>query len=147
LDDRIVMKYATRIRDAQLRVISDAFGPAPVMKIYASDEPPDCDSSTPVGELAMLELPRRPFKNPVGGRLEIAESWLGEAHTDGVAKCFRIETYLGEVVLQGSVSAPDGDGDLKLDPPKMENGQRISVAGFTLDMSDARYRRKREKAA
>jgi hypothetical protein len=131
------MRYCEKIRNRQLEAIVDALGPAATLRLFSGSVPADCEAPNPTGELAEVELPRRPFKMPLGGVMEISDGpWLGEAHDTGTAKSFRIQNYFGETLVQGSVSSPDGDGDLKLDPAKMERGQRLSIAGFTFNMRE-----------
>jgi hypothetical protein len=132
------VKYSDKIHNAQLQAVADALGPASTMKIYSGDVPSSCDAANPSGEIAELELPRRPFRTPDGGKLMISEPWSGFAHTDGVAKSFRIADYLGEVHLQGTVSKSGMDGDLQLDKTEIKNGQKIAIGSFTVDMTDVR---------
>ena len=64
------VKYSDKIRNAQLHAVADALGPAAVMKIYSGDVPSSCDAANPSGEMAELELPRRPFHVPDGGEAD-----------------------------------------------------------------------------
>jgi hypothetical protein len=81
------------------------------------------------------------FNAPLGAVLHISQPWLGSAVADGAAKSFRLYDHFGEVHIQGTVSGPEGLGDLKLDPDSMVAGQRISIGAFSLDRSDAAYER------
>ena len=131
------MQRSEKIRHRQLEAISDALGPAATLLLFSSDVPEGCDAANPQGELAAVELPRRPFKLPLGGVMEISDApRLGEAHDTGTAKSFRIVDFFGEAHIQGTVSGPEGDGDLKLDPVQMDRGQRLSIAGFTFKMPE-----------
>ena len=118
------MKYSDRIRNAQLAAVADALGPAATMKIYSGEVPSSCDAANPSGEIAELELPRRPFRSPDGGKLMIAEFWSGHSHVaeTSVARSFRIYDYLGEVHIQGTITKSGEDGDLQLDTTTIKPG-------------------------
>jgi hypothetical protein len=141
------VKYSERIRNRQLEAVVEALGPAATLKIFSGDVPHRCADADPPGELAQIELPRRPFNFPDGGLLQISEPWLGDVHAKkGVAASFRIYDLFGECHIQGSITAKRDGGDLELDPPDMTQGQRVSIAGFTLDQTDASVDRwEREK--
>jgi hypothetical protein len=94
----------------------------------------------PAGEIAELELPRRPFHVPNAGKLMIAEPWSGFSHAAETctAKSFRIFDYLGECHIQGTITKNGEDGDLKLDTTEIRKGQKIAIGAFTLDFTDVR---------
>jgi hypothetical protein len=134
------VKYSTKVRNAQLAAVADALGPAAVMKIFSGEVPSSCDAANPSGEIAELELPRRPFRVPADGKLMIAESWSGFSHVaeTSVARSFRVLDYLGEVHIQGSITKSGEDGDLQLDTTEVKPGQRIAIGAFTIDTTDER---------
>jgi hypothetical protein len=131
----VIVQYSERIRTAQMEQIVLALGPAAVMKIFSGDVPSSCDAADPVGEICELELPRRPFLTPDGGKIMIAEPWVGEAHASdkSTAKSFRVYDYMGEVHIQGTVSKNGEDGDLQLDTTRILKGQRLSIGAFTIE--------------
>jgi hypothetical protein len=142
------VKYSDKIRNAQLQAVADALGPAATMKLYTGDVPSSCDAANPSGEIAELELPRRPFRVPDGGKLMISETWSGFSHASetSTAKSFRIFDYLGECHIQGTISKIGEDGDLQLDTDKVKPGQKIAVGAFTVDATDVREeQRKRQR--
>ena len=131
------MKFSEKVRNRELAVFADVLGLASVLKLFSGDVPHRCADADPVGEIATVEPPRELFNSPNGGQLHISQPWLGECHADGAAKSFRIVDHFGEVHIQGTVTGPEGNGDLKLDPNEMVAGQRVSISSFTLDRSDA----------
>jgi hypothetical protein len=80
-------------------------------------------------------LPRSPFAAPRAGALDVSMSWLGNAVDDGVARSYRVVDHLGDTCLAGDCVGPDDSdrvGVLRLDPPNMVKGQRISIGQFQL---------------
>jgi hypothetical protein len=141
------VKYSDKIRNAQLQAVADGLGPAAVMKIFSGDVPSSCDAANPSGEIAELELPRRPFRVPDGGKLMISEPWSGFSHVaeTSVARSFRVYDYLGEVHLQGTITKRGEDGDLQLDTTEVKPGQKIAVGAFTLDFTDVREEQRKHQ--
>jgi hypothetical protein len=134
------VQYSSRIRNAQLEAVAAALGPAATLKIFSGACPSSCDAANPPGEIAALELPRKPFRVPDGGKLMISESWAGLSHAPETctAKSFRVMDYLGEVHIQGTITKNGLDGDLQLDTTEVKPGQRISIGAFTIDAADVR---------
>jgi hypothetical protein len=126
------VKYSEKIRNERLNVVASALGPAAVMKIFSGECPSSCDAANPSGEIAEIELPRRPFLAPQGAKLMISEPWTGFAHADGTAKSFRVFDYLGECHIQGTITKSGGLGDLQLDTDEIHNGQKVAIGAMTL---------------
>jgi hypothetical protein len=131
------VNYSQKIRTAQLEAVVAALGPAAVMKIFSGDVPSSCDVANPSGEIAELELPRRPLR-VVGMKMMISEPWSGfaDAPETRTAKSFRVYDYLGEVHIQGTISKSGDGGDLQLDTNTIKPGQKIAIGSFTLDFTD-----------
>jgi hypothetical protein len=131
-------QYSEKIRHRRLAVVADALGPAATMYIYDTDAPPRIEDAYPPQAkiIAELELPRQPFNAPRAGQLLVSQPWLGEALADGSAKSYRVTDLYGETMMAGPCSGPGGSesaGVLRLDPPSMVKGQRISIANFTIN--------------
>ena len=120
---------------ADLDGIYDGF-----LKIY-SGSPPAAVTDAATGTLLLDgSVPVSPLTAPSGGSMSInnAGSWGGTAGGTGIAGYFRIIDSGGTgVVMQGTVTATGGGGDMTIDNTDIRPGQAVAVTTFTITAAGA----------
>lgn len=116
-----------------------AYAP-PVLKFYSGAEPANCAAANPSGELATVQLPMACLTT-TNGVTSLAGSWSGAGDsgiTTANAASFRMFDPSGtKCVMQGSVSASGGGGDLILANVSIAASQPVNVTGFTVTEGNA----------
>lgn len=129
----------TRIPDASQQAACDAVvdrtdvGGAGSLKIYTGSQPADADS-TPAGTLLVtIALAATAFgsANSSGQAALASTPRTGTAVATGTAGCFEVVSGGGSKVMQGSVTATGGGGDLTLDNTSIANGQTVNISSLT----------------
>jgi hypothetical protein len=130
---------ATRLPDASQQAACDAVvdradvGGAGSLKIYTGAQPADADS-TPAGTLLVtIALAATAFSaaNTSGQASLLSTPRTGTAVAAGTAGCYEIVSGGGAKVMQGSVTATGGGGDLTVDNTNIAVSQTVSVGSFT----------------
>ncbi|MEV4053050.1 hypothetical protein AB0J55_17845 [Amycolatopsis sp. NPDC049688] len=129
----------TRIPDASQQAACNAVtartdvGGAGSLKFYTGSQPADADS-TPAGTLLVtIALAATAFGSAnTSGQAALASTpRTGTAAAAGTAGCWEIVSGGGSKVMQGSVTATGGGGDITLDNTSIAVGQTVQISGFT----------------
>lgn len=122
--------YSTTLRNAQLDAITTAVGAAGKLNIYDGTRPATGGAATNL--LAQFTL-GSPFAAASSGA--VLSPTLPSATTGaiaGTATWFRVTTLGGTQVIDGSVTATGGGGDLQLNSTAVSVGVNVTVASWTI---------------
>lgn len=127
------VRFPAELRASRADAIATRAGNGALLRLYSGAQPADCE--TAVGSQVLLaELTcGTPFApSSVAGVLTVgAITQDASANADGVASFFRIVQSNGTtVVMDGSVSAVGGGGDLQLASTRILTGQPVQVSPF-----------------
>jgi hypothetical protein len=114
-------------------------GGAPVLKIRTGAPPASCAAADSGTELASMALPADPFAAASGGSKAKSGTWEDPtANAAGTAGHFRVYKNDGTTcVMQGTVTATGGGGDMTIDNVVLAVGQQVTVTGFTMNEANA----------
>jgi hypothetical protein len=104
------------------------------LRIYDGTPPATADAALSGNALlAQLELNATAFEAATGG-IATANAITADSSADatGTATFFRLLTSGAAVVLQGTVSATGGGGDLELGTTAITTGLTVSVSSLTI---------------
>lgn len=123
--------YSTTLRNSQLDAITTAVGNGGKLQIYDGTRPA-------TGGAATTKLAEFTLGTPFAGAASAAalsptlpSNVSGLAA--GTATWFRITTSGGTQVIDGSVTATGGGGDLQLNTTTISVGVTVQVTGFTIN--------------
>lgn len=128
-----------KLADASQQAAADAVtarinsGGAGNLKIYTGSQPADADSAPAGTLLVTIPLATTAFgaANSSGAAALASTPRSAAAAAAGTAGCFVIESGGGARVLNGTVTATGGGGDLTLDNTSIASGQTVSITGYT----------------
>ena len=128
--------YSTTLRNSQLDAITTAVGNAGKLAIYDGTRPATGGAATT--KLAELTL-GTPFAAAASGA---SLSPTLPSNTNGLAAStatwFRITTSGGTFVIDGSVTATGGGGDLQLNTTAIVTGtNNVAITAFTISRGNA----------
>lgn len=125
------MQLSTDIRNAQLDDIETLTGLSPVMKIFDGSLPVNCAASDMGNVLATMALPADWLLPAADGLKEKSGTWQDPAaDAGGTATVFRIYTSGGVCKIQGTISDPNGDGDMTIANTALLVNQEIKIIYF-----------------
>lgn len=132
---------ATRVPDAVRNAIVDAIvdrldaGPAAgKIRIYTGAQPADADDAPSGTLLADIALPDPAFGNAANGSASANAIPSDTVDVTGVAGWFRALDSQDNRVLDGSVSAVGGGGDMKLGSTNLQAGADVDISTWTVTM-------------
>jgi hypothetical protein len=130
------LRYATRLRNAQLDVISTLVGAAGALELRS--DPPPADLRVAVGDLlARLPLPKKFLGPAADGVASVVEPIRGTVSTAGTAGHFRIIDAAGTCLIVGTVTEFDGGGGFELSVLNLEVDDPVRVDSFTIEAANA----------
>lgn len=129
----------TRIPDASQQAACDAVvdrtdvGGAGSLKIYSGSQPADADTAPTGTLLVTIALAATAFGSAnSSGQASLASTpRSGTGAAAGTAGWFRIVSGGGSNVMDGSVTATGGGGDLTLDNTSIAVGQTVNINSLT----------------
>lgn len=130
--------YSTNLRNAILEAIETDLlvgGTAPLMRIYSGTIPADCAAAITGTLLAEITLPSDPFQAASGGtKAKSVAAWTdSSANATGGASHYRFWRTDGTTcVMQGTITATGGGGDMTFDNTSVASGQPVTINSFTL---------------
>lgn len=135
----MAIKMSVAVRNARLDAIETAIGTSAVLKLRTGAAPTnitDADSGTVV---ATIPLDSDWMAAASSGSKAKAGTWEDPtADNAGTVEHFRLYASDGTTQhMQGSVTITGSGGDLTLDNPVVEAGQKITITGFTLTDGNA----------
>lgn len=132
----MTLGYATTLRNAQLDAVTAAIGTSGKLRIYDGTRPATGGTATTL--LAELPLSATAAAAAASALLTLnAITADSSADATGTATWFRIVTSANAFVMDGSVSATGGGGDLQLNSTALTAGGAVSVSSFTLAAANA----------
>jgi hypothetical protein len=135
----VALSYATTLRNTQLDDITTAVGNAGVLRLYSGSVPANVGTSLGA-QVILAELTcGTPFAASASGGVLTAGSITQDssANATGTASFFRLFTSGGTAVMQGTVTATGGGGDLTLTTTSITSGQPVQVTSFVITDGNA----------
>ncbi len=130
----MALKFSVAMRNALLSAITARIGASAQLKMFEGAAPAnitDPDSGTVI---AVVEIPDTPFNAPVNGVMAKAGTWEDPAADNaGTLGHFRVYEDAGTTVLmQGTITAQSGGGDMEVDNTVVAAGQTITINTLSL---------------
>lgn len=135
----MTIQLSVNARNGRLDAIETELGADPILKIRTGAQPADCATADSGTVLATLALPSDAMAAASGGSKAKSGTWEdASADAAGTAAHFRLYKNDGTTcVLQGSVTATGGGGDMTVDNAVFAAGQSFTVTSFTLTDGNA----------
>lgn len=127
--------------DAVVDLVDGGAG-AGLLRIYSGTIPADADTALGAQVLlAELTMSDPAFgaaadANPGGRATASAITGDTSANATGTASFYRMVDSTGVTIVQGSVTATGGGGDLQLNSVAIQSGAAVTVTSFTLTMPE-----------
>lgn len=127
--------------DAVVDLVDGGAG-AGLLRIYSGTIPTDADTALGAQVLlAELTMSDPAFgaaadANPGGRATASAITGDTSANATGTASFYRMVDSNGVTIVQGSVTATGGGGDLQLNSVAIQSGAAVTVTSFTLTMPE-----------
>jgi hypothetical protein len=133
------IQLSTLARNGLLDAIETEMGASPILKIRTGAQPATCATADSGTVLATLNLPADAMAAASGGTKAKSGTWQDtSADAAGTAAHFRLYKSDGTTcVMQGSVTATSGGGDIELQNTSIALTQQVTITGFTLTAPNA----------
>jgi len=133
----MALSFSDALRNARANAITAACdaGTAAVMEIRTGTKPASPDDSATGTLLASITLNDPSFGTSVDGVITLDDSPAltdSSADTTGTAGHFRIKTSAGVGVVDGTVTATGGGGDVTLNTISIVSGAAVTVTSGTI---------------
>lgn len=127
----MALQFSTALRNTWMDAIETAVGASGLLRIYSGSVPANVAASEGT-VLAELTLNSDFAGASSSGTITLnAITSDSSANASGTATCFRILTSGGTAVLQGTVTATGGGGDLTLNTTTITNGGTVAITSAT----------------
>lgn len=135
----MALSYTTTLRNTQLDAITTAVGNAGLLRIYDGSVPANVGASIGSSTLLAELTCGTPFAASASSGALTAGSITQDssANATGTATYFRLATSAGTAVIQGTVTATGGGGDLTLTTTSIVSGQPVQVTSFVITRGNA----------
>lgn len=135
----MAVQFSTALRNAMANQLEATAGVSAIMKIRSGAAPADCAAADAGTVLATLNLPADWLLPAANGAVAKNGTWEdASADAAGIAAHFRIYANDGTTcVMQGTVTATGGGGDITVDNVNFAAGQQFTVNAFTLTIPNA----------
>jgi len=131
----MTIQYATAVNNAKLDAIETNIGTAPVLELWNGTKPANCGTADTGTKIANGTLPSDWMANAASASKAKSGTWtltgLAGAGSGTAAQYFRL-TVAGVCVMQGSVTATGGGGDMTMDNQSVANNQVVTVNSFSI---------------
>lgn len=132
----MTLGYTTTLRNAQLDQVTTAVGTSGKLRIYDGSRP--ATGGTVTNLLAELPCSATFAGAASSGSLTVnAITTDASADATGTATWFRVVTSANAFVMDGSVTATGGGGDLQLNSTSLTVGGSVAVTSFTIAAGNA----------
>jgi hypothetical protein len=131
----MALQYSTTHRTNAMTDIATLVGTSGVLKIFTGTAPTNCATADTGTLLATLTCGAAAFGSATSGVLTANAISSASASGAGTAGYFRVypsSATTTNAVLQGTVTATGGGGDLQLNSAVISSGQTVSVTSFTI---------------
>lgn len=130
----MTIQLATSTRNAMLDAIETDAGTSAILKIRTGAQPANAAAADAGTVLATLNLPSDWMATASSGTKAMSGTWQdASADGSGTAAHFRLYKSDGTTcIMQGTVTATGGGGDMTVDNTSFAATQPFNVTGFTL---------------
>lgn len=130
----MALSFTSTLRNNRADEITNALGNGALLRIYGGSVPLDVSASLGSATLLAELTCGTPFaSSAAGGALVLnAITQDSSANATGTASFFRLATSGGSAVIQGTVTATGGGGDLTLNTTSISSGAAVSITSFTI---------------
>lgn len=133
---------AISINTALRNLLADAFGlnfDSGLVRVYDGAPPTDADAALGAQVLlAEITLPADAFAAAVGGAIAKSGTWDDQdINASGTAAWFRLLDGAATEILQGTITATAGGGDMEVDDINFVAGGVFTVTSFSVTMPAA----------
>jgi hypothetical protein len=134
----MALSFSDALRNARANAITtavDAGSGAGILEIRTGSKPTSPDDAATGTLLASITLNDPSFSSSSDGVITLDESpTISDASADatGTAAHFRIKTSAGAGVVDGTVTATGGGGDLTLNTTSLVSGASVTITGGTI---------------
>jgi hypothetical protein len=135
----MALQLSVALRNAGLDAYETATGASAILRIRSGSSPADCATADSGTVLATLNLPSDWMANASSGSKAKSGTWEDtSADATGTAGHFRIYASDGTTcVMQGTITATGGGGDMTLDNTSIASGQQVTITSFTITAGNA----------
>jgi hypothetical protein len=135
----MALQLSVAVRNARLNAIETTVGTAPILRIRSGAAPANCAAADSGTVLVEMTLPSDWMAAADSGAKALAGTWQDASANDtGTAAHFRIyDSGDSGCLVQGTVTATGGGGDMTLDNVSIATGQQVTITGFTLTDGNA----------
>lgn len=130
----MALQFTVALRNALLLALSGRIGANSQLKMFTGAAPANAAAADSGTVLAVVEVPDTPFDAPVNGVMAKAGTWEDPAaDAAGTLGHFRVYEDAGTtVLLQGTITATGGGGDMEVDNTIIAIGQTITINTLSL---------------
>jgi hypothetical protein len=130
----MTVQLATSTRNAMLDAIETDAGTSAIIKIRTGAQPANCAAADSGSVLATVNLPSDWMASASGGTKAMSGTWQdSSADGSGTAAHYRLYKTDGTTcIMQGTVTATGGGGDMTVDNTSFASGQPFNITSFTL---------------
>ena len=135
----MAIQFAVSTRNARLDAIETDAGTSAILEIRSGSMPANCATASSGTKLAQFNLASDWAASASGGSKALNGLPLTTTGAaSGTAGYFRLfKTDDSTCILQGTVTATGGGGDMTLDNISIASGQTVNVTGFTITDGNA----------
>lgn len=119
------------VRNRQADSLGDALNSG-TLKIYTGTPPANADAAATGTLLVTITLPADAFAAASGGEAAKAGTWSGTAGVTGTAGWFRLANSGATLIMDGTVTATGGGGDLELSTVSIVSTNTVTVSTFKI---------------
>ena len=130
----MTVQLATSTRNAMLDAIETDAGTSAILKIRTGAQPANCAAADSGSVLATVNLQSDWMAAASGGTKAMSGTWQ-DASADGSGTAAHYRLYKSDgttCIMQGTVTATGGGGDMTVDNTSFALGQPFNITSFTL---------------
>ena len=130
----MTVQLATSTRNAMLDAIETDAGTSAILKIRTGAQPANCAAADSGSVLATVNLQSDWMAAASGGTKAMSGTWQ-DASADGSGTAAHYRLYKSDgttCIMQGTVTATGGGGDMTVDNTSFASGQPFNITSFTL---------------
>lgn len=129
----MAIQMSTALRNARLDAITTAVGGSALIEIYTGAQPANCAAADSGTKLATL-TGNATFASGASSGVLTLNSITGDSSADatGTAAHYRLKTSGGTCVMQGTVTATGGGGDMTFTSVSFVATEPITMTSWTI---------------
>lgn len=135
----MAIQHSVAVRNAKLDAIEVTIGTSAVLKLRTGAKPATCATADSGTVVATMNLPSDWMAAAASGSKAKSGTWEDlTADAGGTVAHYRIYASDGTTCHeQGTVTITGGGGDMTIDNPVVESGQKITVTAYALTEGNA----------